>query len=236
MELIRLTYKNTGKLHHAYCVETSGAHNDSNSNEFDQLCTFFEEDLSHPTKANPDFWVGQFETIGIDEGRLLKEMQLLRPSSHPRKVFVVQANSITREAQNSLLKIFEEPTPDTHFFLLLPSAAQLLPTLRSRLQIIEFARTAQSGNTQTAVMAAQFLKATKADRLIQLKDLIDEKDRAKVANFLHALEVLLRSELNPSKLDPAVIEKIESLLAVKKYVHDRSSSVKMILEHIALTI
>ncbi len=36
-----------------------------------------------------------------------------------------------------MLKVFEEPRGDTHFFMLMPTADNLLPTLKSRLFIID---------------------------------------------------------------------------------------------------
>ena len=63
----------------------------------------------------------------------------MRPAMGKRKVFVVgeaerlvpQASS--PEAANALLKVLEEPPPDTYFILTAAEPASLLPTIRSRL-------------------------------------------------------------------------------------------------------
>ena len=95
-------------LHHAYLLEGIA------ESILKELHEFLEEGLSFHIKGNPDFWHGAFDTFGIDDGRALKEMQSRRPVGE-RKIFIVQANFFTREAQNALLKVFEEPTPNTHF-------------------------------------------------------------------------------------------------------------------------
>ncbi len=51
------------------------------------------------------------------------------------RIFLLTALRFTPIAQNKLLKILEEPPAKTHFILMTPSKAGLLPTIRSRLAI-----------------------------------------------------------------------------------------------------
>jgi DNA polymerase III gamma/tau subunit len=81
--------------------------------------------------------VESYETFGVDEGRELKEAQLSKSFGGGKKIFVISFETITVEAQNSLLKVFEEPTPDTHFFLISRTGSRLLPTLRSRIVFLQ---------------------------------------------------------------------------------------------------
>ncbi len=72
--------------------------------------------------------------------RDILEKARLRPFSSARQVFVVQeADRLTPEAANTLLKTLEEPRPDT--FLLLTSTAldRVLPTIRSRCHVVRVA-------------------------------------------------------------------------------------------------
>ncbi|GJM25146.1 MAG: DNA polymerase III subunit delta' [Phycisphaerae bacterium] len=64
----------------------------------------------------------------------------LRPTVGPVKVFIIrEADKITPQAQNALLKTLEEP-PETTFLIMLASAAdRLLATTRSRCQMVGFA-------------------------------------------------------------------------------------------------
>ncbi|MDA0802221.1 MAG: hypothetical protein O2819_00480 [Planctomycetota bacterium] len=55
------------------------------------------------------------------------------------KVFIIdEAELLDAEGQNALLKVLEEPPPSTWFVLVASHADRLLPTIRSRCQIIGF--------------------------------------------------------------------------------------------------
>ncbi len=85
----------------------------------------------------------------------------LRPTVGPVKVFIIrEADKITPQAQNALLKTLEEP-PDTTFLILLASASdRLLATTRSRCQMVGFAS-----------LPSEFV----AQRLAELVDGLDAK-------------------------------------------------------------
>ena len=97
------------------------------------------------------------------------EIAASAPFAGENKVLIIAASRAYHEAQNALLKIFEEPTADTHFFLVMPSSEGLLPTLKSRLYIVE----GESGNRGEAE-AKGFLSATKPKRLEIVKKMTDE--------------------------------------------------------------
>ena len=88
-----------------------------------------------PLYAPPDGMAGIFLPLV----RVLHRSAQMRPAMGKRKVFVVgeaerlvpQASS--PEAANALLKVLEEPPPDTYFILTTAEPASLLPTIRSRL-------------------------------------------------------------------------------------------------------
>ena len=79
------------------------------------------------------------KTLGIDEIRALIDSLALRPYEGGRHVVIIeQADRMTPSAQNALLKTLESPPEDTMFFLVADSAADLLPTIRSRCQAVRF--------------------------------------------------------------------------------------------------
>ena len=216
-------------LHHAYCLEGQGC--------LPGLLSFLEKDLSVATHGNPDFWQGDFEVFGIDEGRMVKELQQrMSAIADAKKIFIISAQSITHEAQNSLLKVFEEPSADTHFFLLLPSAELLLPTLRSRLMIVRMPKSADAADragASSGVDAKTFLKAKPAERMAMVEPLIEEKDKSQALAFVDSL---IKELSRNSQVLQANAAKLEDLLASRDYLTDRASSVKIILGHIALTL
>jgi DNA polymerase III delta prime subunit len=77
------------------------------------------------------------KAISIEQIRGLINNAGLRPYEAGVKVFIIDpADTMSDAAANSLLKTLEEPTSDTAFMLLTSSADLLLPTIRSRCQII----------------------------------------------------------------------------------------------------
>jgi len=214
-------------LHHAYLIEGVA------EEVLEELTGFFEKELSFSTKGNPDFWHGDFDTFGIDDGRSIKQMQSRKPLGE-RQIFVVSTNFFTREAQNALLKMFEEPTANTHFFIVTPNVESLLPTLRSRLFHLYTPRKALG---EGGVFVDNFLKMGKAKRLEMLKDIIETKDKQRAIQFLGDLESALyfQSGGSVSKLEEYVTV-FEEIKKARSYLNDRAPSVKMLLEHIALIV
>lgn len=77
--------------------------------------------------------------ISVDTVReLIKNLGLKTVGSNQirRVVFIENANYMSHEAQTSILKILEEPTPDTIFILSAPSERSILPTISSRVQSV----------------------------------------------------------------------------------------------------
>ena len=56
-----------------------------------------------------------------------------RAIAQTKKFFIIQTDFFNEAAQQALLKIFEEPASDVHFFILTSRASALLDTLASRL-------------------------------------------------------------------------------------------------------
>jgi DNA polymerase III delta' subunit len=78
--------------------------------------------------------------LKIDRMRLLKEAAYLKPMTGRKRVFlIVDADKMNREAANSLLKVLEEPPLFSHIILLTENPFVLLPTIRSRCQLLSFA-------------------------------------------------------------------------------------------------
>ncbi len=222
------------RSHHAYLLE--GAFDIVRS----PLARRVEEDLGVNARGNPDFSVLEYALFGIDEARELAERASRRPVAGDRQVLVIGALSLTREAQNALLKLFEEPGEGTHFFLIVPSAESLLPTLRSRLAVLDAGEfgvgAAQNGASGAdALSPEQFLSSSSVERLAMVKSLIVTKDAPGAARFLENLERVLRAR-SGALIARDDVFLFESLARCRSYLRDRSPSVKMILEYIAAVL
>ena len=73
-------------------------------------------------------------TIGVDDIRLqLNNDILVKPYSRPYKVYIIdEAEKMTEQAQNAMLKTIEEPPEYAVILLLADNAERLLPTILSR--------------------------------------------------------------------------------------------------------
>lgn len=209
-------------LHHAYFIEGDRAL------VLAAIESFLEEAFNIKREGNPDVHVGEYESLGIDESRALQEMQSMRPLLGDRKFFIIVTRSMTGEAQNSLLKVFEEPTPGTHFFVISPSQRILLPTLRSRLRVIVH----ESSSEIAGGGAKEFIKLSYKDRLAYIAPLVEEKDRSKAESLLQGIVALIDED--KESLDKKRGETLKELLTLISYLRDRSSSLKLILERVSL--
>lgn len=98
----------------------------------------------HPYMA-PDKWLKILDAgnsrplIYVKESEEILRQSSLSSYGNGFKVFVVWLpEKMNIEAANKLLKIIEEPFNDTLFILVSNNPSELLPTIRSRLQSVEF--------------------------------------------------------------------------------------------------
>lgn len=208
-------------LHHAYIIEGE------KELIVDDICLFCENELLLNTKSNPDFKILEFDKFKVDDARKLRDLQMRKTIEDSRKIFVVHFNFITREAQNSLLKVLEEPTVGTHIFMITPTSKVFLDTVISRVVLLKFGRNSKEST------ATVFVKSTYAERFKIISKLVDDIKKEKVSKreaiiLLKDLEAILQED---------VLKNHKALKEIHKaldYVEDHGASLKNILEHIAL--
>ncbi len=215
-------------LHHAYLIE--GEH----EQVFPEIISFLGTGGTNITKET-------FELFTINDARALRAKQVEKSADGQKKFFLISVGFFTREAENALLKVFEEPAPGTHFFVVVPSAEFLLPTLRSRFMVL----TPAPDEERNAVLAAKgkaFLKLSKAARLEYIADFIEEhKDEDKhdalkgeAVRLLNAIESVLAEKKSGMTRDEQFV--LKQLWMCKHFLRDRGASTKMLLEYIALIV
>ncbi|MFL5860295.1 MAG: AAA family ATPase [Solirubrobacteraceae bacterium] len=95
------------------------------------------------TGAHPDLtWVvpsGAHEILVSDIDGPVISAASKTPFESSRRVFVIErADELGDEAANRMLKTLEEPAPFVHLILLTDRPGEILPTIRSRCQIVRF--------------------------------------------------------------------------------------------------
>lgn len=184
--------------------------------------------------ANPDYLLIERVSFSVEDARAIRSWQELAPLGE-KKVLILYTDFITGEAQNALLKTFEEPVADTHIFFAVPNPDILLPTLLSRVQIIVPPVNAGAEDNEEA---KKFLKMKIGERMSFIQKLAEKSEdedasaqvRERAVGFLNDLEFLLAKDIVKNQ------KKLDELIRLKKYLYMPGSSVKMILETIALTV
>ena len=158
------------------------------------------------------------------------------------KAIIVSVKRLFHEAQNALLKLFEEPPEGTLLILVVPSSGILLSTLRSRLrELPEDPRRTRYGADNTSV----FLQAEKTEREKIFAKLIeqsrsDDADKKQTARTeaLRLAEGLACAAHDAwrKKGDDDLRLFLHDLDRFIPILNDRAAPLKPILEHIGLTL
>jgi DNA polymerase III delta prime subunit len=217
-------------LHHAYCILGNTV------DVVGELEKIFKKELNFSIMDNPDFWYGEFDVMDIEDGRKIKDLHQNRPIANDKKIFVVSANFITEKAQNAMLKLFEEPRGDTHFFLVLPSLNNIISTLRSRFFIID-----TNCNCDSLIDVKKFLKKSIGERFEDVKELCgnissDDESKIEIINFINSIEIELKKKVNFLKTNEEEVKLFEEIEKMRQYASEQSPSLKMILEHLSLML
>ncbi len=207
---------------------------------------------------DPNFVAQQYEKFGIDDARHLQQLAQLKTTSGSA-LFFLAISSMTSEAQQALLKLFEEPQAGVVFVLLVPHGT-LLPTLKSRcltfpsVDVLHADATSPAGkkgneNDGATVQAKQFLAAPYKERSEMIAKMLKptknkveagtenaggDEDSAKeqARELLNALESVLHKDIAKKEIRDALAD----IAHFRTYLADRSPSLKMILEHFAATL
>ena len=152
------------------------------------------------------------KSIGITQILDLQKIINLKAwGNNPQKVFVLRAELLTEEAQNSLLKILEEPPKGVVFILSAPTANHLLPTVVSRCLIIDLRTAAQNHEAQKdgeTKIATDLISRGRGERLLWVEAHPEYyQNRDQLIELLDSFTVYLRKLL----LDESKISKRSDL-------------------------
>jgi DNA polymerase III delta prime subunit len=212
--------------HHAYIFEGS-------TSELPRIEKEAREVFGFTDASDPNVTARVYQQFGIEESRGLRASAALKSTSG-RSLSIVAAVSMTTEAQQALLKLFEEPQQGSIFVLITPHGI-LLPTLRSRCLPFEISTTAKAVSSKEALT---FLKSSYKGRVLIIAELLDEEDGVKerARDLLADVERELYGRLSQTTSKQEIIRGLQAIAKFRGYVSDRSASLKMILEHLAAAL
>ena len=180
-------------------------------------CNKCKSCIQFDSNNHPDFYViNQDETIKIEQIRNLQTKILEKPIISNKKVYIINnADTMTKEAQNCLLKTLEEPPEYVVIILIGANENIFLNTIRSRCTKISFEplkekelikilkekfniylepeyliKVAQ-GSVKTALSIAQ-----KKDLYKSVQDVFENTDKYTLLDVLNKLQVLYKNKEN----------------------------------------
>jgi hypothetical protein len=136
--------------------------------------------------------------------------------------------------------MFEEPIENTHFFIVVPDTNSLLGTFISRFYVIK-----SEGVDTNKEEAEKFISMSLQKRIDFIKELLPKKDEdneeevnlesnnSKALKFLNALEAVLHRKFVKNS---SGLTSFEHIFKVRKFLRMPGSSVKTLMESLALVI
>lgn len=188
--------------------------------------------LSHQkmNTSHPNLLIFEDDKLGIEQARKIKEhLSLKAYQGKSQAVVILSADNLTPEAQNSLLKILEEPPKDTIFIMGAQSEDAFLPTFLSRCQVRYLdktgAREPEEKYEEKYKEKIEKIINSSYEQRFMLIEKLEDKDK-----FLTALVIYFREKL----LDqPKFASFIEDLILAQKWAK-QNVNIRAILEYIML--
>lgn len=200
----------------------------------------FLEIRNEVEKQSPDVLFQIYESFTMNDSGQIKDWHSQLGVGGKKKVCIIATKFINHEAEQTLLKIIEEPAINTHFFIIVPDASVLSDTIISRVHVI---KTTQS-NKDIEKEVVSFLKLEPKDKInavaLIIKNNKDEENSGQLRYyatfFINELENVFYQKFKKDREDENVKFILGELQKSREYLSIPGSSVKMILEHIALII
>lgn len=220
----------------------------------EQALSYAQSALGLAGAHDPDISIHRFGLFSVEDARKISDVVYRAPTQGSRKLIVIVAPRMFEQAQNALLKIFEEPPHGVTLVLVIPSHGILLPTLLSRLQSLSLSPSVCNGslkeepkNASVDSFTQQFIAADPKERAKLIAKLVDlsksdneETKQAARISSITFIENLIRyfyasREKADSIGDKARLTRfLSDLNRFMPLMHARSAPLKLIFEHILI--
>ena len=183
-------------------------------------------------------------SIGIEEIINMQKKLFLKPIKSPVKAIVIEeAQLLTVQAQNSMLKILEEPPDKTIILLSAETSEAFLPTIISRCKIIELEQEKQKINKEendeliafvenlTNMPISEKLKVAE----IQAKDKDNAIEWAKKV-ILVLREKILKNYTSDTSDDTASVNALKQFQTLHKLLKTTNVNARFAIENAILSI
>ena len=210
---------NSKKISHAYMFVGQDKNKLLAAKEFAKSILCVKELLN-----NPDFMVVDVEpdekSIKIEQIRNMIQKVYEKPIVSKKKVYIINnAEKMTKEAGNCLLKTLEEPPEYVTIIIIVLLESMLLNTIRSRCQKIVFREEADEKNSNQSTELIQILNNIfKKD--MSLLDFLEEcrviYDKENIHNILEYMNVIFMEKLKNNMDNVNTNKYIECIKLIEK--------------------
>lgn len=131
-------------------------------------------------------------SIGIEQTKTLQEWSNSKPYYSKNKAGIIyQADKLTEQAQNAILKLLEEPSKSNNFILVTSNYRNLISTITSRCQLILDPRI-----DKDEIDISEFTKSDQLGRLNFINSVVNNDNKN---IFLLSLQKFYRKKLKEGK-------------------------------------
>jgi len=131
-------------------------------------------------------------SIGIEDVKNFQKNLIYKPFQESAQLGIIHdAQKLTHEAQNSLLKTLEESTKETIYILTVNNEKNLLPTIRSRSRIVYIQTEQEEENTLD-----NFFDLDLVSQFEVIEKASEERDSA--VEFINELESIVKTKFEIS--------------------------------------
>ncbi|KNY27163.1 hypothetical protein Bccel_2431 [Pseudobacteroides cellulosolvens ATCC 35603 = DSM 2933] len=177
--------------------------------------------------TNPDFKIidaGE-GSIGVDDIRNIQSDVIIKPLYSARKVYLIfEADKMTVQAQNCLLKTLEEPPPYAVIILTASNYEALMETIRSRVLRLSFNKYS-NGELKAIIDRTMDKPVNNIDFVLSFSDGIagNALDIAGSEEFVRLREDTIQMILSLNK-------KADEIFSAIKFMEDNKSVVEIVLD------
>jgi DNA polymerase III delta prime subunit len=169
--------------------------NKSKDSQKEQLKILLERIFNKELKESPDIHVlnpKKENSIGIESVKELQKTMRYKPFQEEKQVgIILQAEKLTTQAQNALLKTLEETTDTSIYILCVDNERNLLPTIKSRGIVIY--SSSQIEKTKVEEDLGDFLELDPLEQFNTIEKYSKDKDSSLA--FINTLEERFRKRL-----------------------------------------
>lgn len=187
------------------------------------------------------------QSIGIEDVKQMQKKIFLKPIKSEKKAIIIdEAELLTIEAQNALLKILEEPPAHTLIILSTSTKETLLPTILSRCQIIQLEEEQQAISEKEKEELQTFLESLPELGIGERLKIAETvaKDKNKAIEWISKLILVARENLlkkhsleTPDTFDtPDTLDTLKKLQSLHTLLKTTNVNARFAIENTLLSI